>query len=368
MGRIMLESSRQPVCSSHPDQSGLRWLGWPGGGRTMPIRAAGDGFTLVELLVVITIIGILIALLLPAVQSAREAARRTQCANNLKQIGLGMLQHEQTFGFFPSGGWGWHWVGDPDRGSGAGQPGGWIYQILPYLEQMALRQMGSDGQPDVITETQRQQVAEATKVAVAVFNCPSRRRAIAYPHPIEKNWPSAVPASNLQAWNAYDVDFTGRTDYNCNAGDVVRQWGTGPSSLAAGIAGQGFTDMSASTGICFQRSQITAGDIRDGMSNTYLVGEKYLRPEDYTTGNSQSDDHSILVGDDIDLQKWTQNPPMQDRPGYIDHWRFGSAHAGIWQVCMGDGSVRAVSYSIDPETHRRLGNRRDGLPIDWAGQ
>ncbi|MGA2255954.1 MAG: DUF1559 domain-containing protein, partial [Thermoguttaceae bacterium] len=142
-------------------------LGDPVKGRIAMKRAA---FTLVELLVVIAIIGILIGLLLPAIQSAREAGRRLQCRNQLKQMGLAALNHVSTTGWFPTGGWGWVWVGDPNRGYDKGQPGGWAYNILPYIEFNYLHEMGSgkSGSPE-----QMAGALEMTKTPIPTFYCPS---------------------------------------------------------------------------------------------------------------------------------------------------------------------------------------------------
>src|SRR5690242_9246733 len=99
-------------------------------------------FSLVELLVVIAIISTLIALLLPAIQAARESTRRAHCQNNLRQIALALLDFHDVYKIFPNGGWGHEWVGDPDRGVGARQPGGWIYSLLPFIEEPSLYESG----------------------------------------------------------------------------------------------------------------------------------------------------------------------------------------------------------------------------------
>ncbi len=325
-----------------------------------------NAFTLVELLVVIAIIGILIGLLLPAVQAARESARRAQCGNNLHQLALAWQQHHEKFGYFPSGGWGWHWTGDPDRGPGRNQPGSWIFSILPYMEQENLYKLASDGDPAVISAAQKQKADQAARVPLAGFHCPTRRRPIPYECVI-------YARQNAPLHNADRPTQTNRSDYEANAGSVIVMWGGGPDPqvwngvIPSNPPDSNFADMSASNGLTYQRSEVKAAHVRDGLSNTYMVAEKYLNPDNYVSPLDIGDDHSMFAGDDLDPHGWTYELPAPDQAGVANYTRFGSAHVGTFNVAMADGSARAVRYNIDAEVHRRLGNRKDGLPVDMSG-
>jgi prepilin-type N-terminal cleavage/methylation domain-containing protein/prepilin-type processing-associated H-X9-DG protein len=314
------------------------------------------GFTLVELLVVIAIVGMLVALLLPAVQSARESGRRTQCSNNLKQLGAAMLAHHEANNFFPSGGWGWYLVGDPDRGTGPNQPGGWCYTLLPYLDQDGLYRMGAG-----MTDAQKM-VVNATRIAtpVPIFNCPTRRRFV-----IE------VSTSNAP-YNSNPAPFAAKTDYAVNSGypSPFYPYSTqGPPTIAQGdamTAQNSWLDLSGiCQGISYLRSQVPIEKIHDGTSNTYMIGEKYLNPNAYVTGTDPADNESLYSGYNNDTNRSGNGwQPMQDLAGTTNPDTFGSAHTGSFNMVFCDGSVHAISYGIDAETHRRLSCINDGLPVD----
>ncbi len=118
------------------------------------------------------------------------------------------------------------------------------------------------------------------------------------------------------------------------------------------------------TGICYLRSHVTLANVTDGASNTYLVGEKYLNPDSYFNGADPADDQTMYEGFDNDNHRSCLVPPRQDTPGFTSTEFFGSAHPSGCQFVFCDGSVHSISYSIDQETNRRLGNRRDGLALD----
>jgi prepilin-type N-terminal cleavage/methylation domain-containing protein len=308
-------------------------------------------FTLIELLVVIAIIIVLIGLLMPAVQKARETAKRTQCMNNLKQIGLGMMNHYSTYRRFPADGWGWLWCGEPDRGTNHTQPGGWVYNLLPYAEQTNLRQLGV-GEQDPVKK--KAAIAAVIQTPLAMFNCPSRRRVVAYPN-----------GKNISYYNAAAVSKLGRTDYAGNSGDVVTdQNGPGPGSLQEGDDPSFWNKdpyNKVYTGVLYQRSEIDLNDITAGASTTFLVGEKYLDPDAYETGLDDSDNENMYVGFDNDNTRITAYPPMHDQVGYKKddrYLRFGSNHFAGLNMVYCDGSVHFIEFTVDPAVFKKQGNRK----------
>ena len=315
------------------------------------------GFTLVELLVVIAIVAMLIVLLLPAVQAAREAARRSTCLNNLRQLAIGCLNHHEQLGFFPSGGWGRHWVCDPDRGFGKRQPGGWAYHVLPFIEEQALHDLGAGKDQQTKKTLNKQRITSPRPI----FYCPSRREARLYP---------VDSFSHNRQPNFTDpLTVVARTDYAANGGDAVsglfgNGWSDGPSSLEEGDTTYRWPSLSGHRGITANRSEIGMGKVVDGASKTYLVGEKYLNPDSYLNGQDWGDNHNLFSGDDMEIVRFggAASPLQRDRRGVIGFFTFGSAHATGAHMAMCDGSARQVEYSIDLEIHGRLANRRDQLP------
>ncbi len=280
------------------------------------------GFTLVELLVVITIIGILIALLLPAVQAAREAARQTQCKNNLKELALGCLNHESNIGRLPTGGWGYAWTGDADRGNDWRQPGGWIYNILPFIEQPGLYEMGA-GLP---TAQKNAQHLLRLTTPLSVMSCPTRRAALAYP------WDQSAAAGGPRGVvNAGTPSVANRSDYASSGGSRYTSanapvnppaWNSAPPNSGAGPASltevenpPGQMTVNARTtfaniakyadGVIYAGSMLTMAEISDGTSHTYLLGEKHVQPVYYTTGTDQGDNEDAFAGDNADISRWT---------------------------------------------------------------
>ncbi|QDV71895.1 glycosyltransferase [Botrimarina mediterranea] len=256
------------------------------------------GFTLIEICVVIAIIGTLLAIALPAVQMAREASRRSSCVNNLRQQALAAKLHIDAYQHFPTGGWGEEWVGDPDLGFGPRQPGGWIYNVLPFVEQAALRDLGS-GQS---TDEKKQSLKQLMMTPLEVLNCPSRRKSEIYPYR------GPLPLKNVDP-----PPEVAKSDYAIN-----------------------FT-------LSYKRSEVIVAEVLldKGMSKTLLTAEKGLNQRDYATGESAGDRLSMYTGDCEDVRRTVSNAPTGDRSG--GNGGFGGPHPNGCNVAYGDGSVRFVA-------------------------
>jgi prepilin-type N-terminal cleavage/methylation domain-containing protein/prepilin-type processing-associated H-X9-DG protein len=342
----------------------------------VPRRAPRRGFTLVELLVVIAIIGILIALLLPAIQAAREASRKIQCRNNLRQMGLAVQNHLSAFRTFPSAGWGWDWVGDPDRGFGRRQPGGWAFSLLSFEEE---KQIWAYGRGISLTTNPTQKLAAAwpqMHTPINIYYCPSRPRigillpwrngGGSWPH--NAGWTSGPSLTNRDT-------FVNKGDYAANegSGSPSPHEVAGPDSYKSGDTGT-YTWPNAGlyTGVCYCRSELTVPQIKDGTSKTLIIGEKFLPIDEYNTGSNPADNESITTGFDNDNMRvaWPTFPPLQDmlstaRNAPSDTTvEYGSAHSGGFNAVFCDCSVHVIDYEIDINVFQNLCARNDGKTLD----
>lgn len=309
------------------------------------VRSRG-GFTLVELLVVIAIIGVLVALLLPAVQAAREAARRMQCINKLKQLGLALHNHHDAKGAFPAGGKSmstksltstdWCTTDTVDK---TREP--WTVAVLPYLEQVNLYE--SFDFKAAFTSTSNAAGAAKNdanfKLNNPLYQCPSD--------------PNARPNSNYTSY--FGVQ------------------GGGPDSLksCASSSGQRLFYLN---GILHFNSQTTFGDVRDGTTNTFLVGEtRYCltptgRSDGFHTGwasGAKTDAFGtpcVLAAARDQMNSVAQHGGNSDTLNTMTKL-FGSFHVGGCHFAMADGSVHFVSENINLDVYRTLAIRDDGLPV-----
>ena len=309
------------------------------------------GFTLIELLVVIAIIALLIALLLPAVQKVREAADRTQCAHNLKQIGLAchsyadanktclppsrtMYGLQDELGEFFNG-----IDNEPDGDETFGPT--WAVYLMPYLEQEPLYKLWNTkfdintppwGTPYV------GQSPQAVQGIVPVYFCPSRRS------------PSTPPMLSLSG----DGPLPGALgDYACCVGTTGADfWNFAVSSALP----NGTFKVGSPPGL-----GVRLGEITDGTSNTFLIGEKHVQDGQFGQGNN---DCCIYDGSNILCSSRSAgiNYPLAQSvndPG----WKFGSYHTAVCQFVYADASVHALNVGISPQVLELLANMKDGQPI-----
>ena len=301
-------------------------------------RRTRAGFTLVELLVVIAVIGILIALLLPAVQAAREAARRMHCANNLKQIGLALHNYHDAHKRFPPGTTVTvRYMGHPNRGWS------FLVQLLPYVEAS-----NATAGIELMYDKDDKWLGDLGKRRVSLFLCPS------YENPSFNNpHPALGPVYGMDYYGVMGAKETG-----CPSPPGARypiipippMW----MDNGCGCGGH------ANTGILYPNSAVRIGDVRDGTSNTLMVGEiawdtEQFWPWTYGTSDGYVGVYSAKhVRHPINSTKSITGVPV---PGNFNDGSFASMHPGGAQFVFADGSVEFLSETIDLALYRALATR-----------
>ena len=299
-------------------------------------RARRAGFTLVELLVVIAIIGVLVALLLPAVQSAREAARRMQCQNNLKQIGLGLHNYHDTYGTFPPGSF-WYGASTNNRGS-------ILIQLLPFIEQQNLY-----SRFDFTKEIDAQTAMEGT--IVPTYVCPSdNNRSLLSGRAIHNYAASAGP-----------------TPHGDNSACSCASWASFNTYATTAVPTAKYGGPHAGP---FYRTGVVTNmaDCTDGLSNTIYFGE--VRRDcsvHIQQGWMRSNDGNGLVATQVPINYDSCKPNDADGCKKPCNWNtelaFKSMHPGGAQFVLGDGSIHFFPETIDHAVYQLLGARADGKPF-----
>jgi prepilin-type N-terminal cleavage/methylation domain-containing protein len=323
------------------------------------------GANLIEVLIAITIISMLMTLILPAVQSARSAARTTACSNNLRQVGVAIQNHHAAQNSFPTNGWGFLWVGDPDRGFGRDQPGGWIFNTLPYMEQDHIRSIAGGLQED--SPAKKTATAKMLMSPVLGWNCPERRGS----RLLQLNG-SYEPHNSDAVTQAARSDFAANGgSTSCEAKAAKPRLTPGPESFAAAATStwvEEFARLATEcNGIVHPGSLVGYQHVTDGTTHTYLVGEKYIQPQHYLDGRSEGDERTLYVGANREITRWGEELPRYDRALDSGHSAWGSSHPTGYNMVFCDGSLHFMSYNIDAAVHKRLSNRRDGEAVDLSG-
>lgn len=293
------------------------------------------GFTLIELLVVIAIIAILIALLLPAVQQAREAARRTQCKNNLKQIGLALHNYHDTHRVFPPG-----WIAVNELGIPSAHEGtsgvGWGTGILPYIEQNNIYQLFDSRLP--LTDPAN---APFLRSQIAAYKCPSDPQPNFFAIVEEGGGPvlAELPSANY---------------IGCFGPESLDDCESSPGSLPVMADGT-----CKGSGTFYHNSSVKIAWITDGTSNTFMVGERKTRAdlEWHTSWPGM-----IAEGEEAFQRVCGSADHVPNDPHH--HFDdFSSPHTGGAQFCLGDGSVRFISENIDHGVYQGLATIQGGEVI-----
>lgn len=384
------------------------------------------GATMLELLTTMSFVVTLASLTLPGVQSVRESARLLACRHNVSQLALACTSYETSLRSFPSGGWGPNWLALRDRTGDTSQPGSWLFSVLPFMGENGGRSLPASSKalaaayptfaaqpmPMLACPSRRKSAAlpvtgttgflvgggfnatvtKATRSDYCingggVGNCPplsqfpappgvSGGRAVPICHAVKGN-PSAgrtlrVSQATLAIHKTHANDLLGDCTTCMQPVEAVMAQ---PTYLTQGDLWRAMTPETRAVklrdfaipdlqdGIVQRMSRLRSRSISDGLSNTYLLGEKYVAADTYLTGEDAGDSRPLMVGYSSDTVRWGTAAPYPDSRGVSRPTSFGSPHVEGWNAAFADGTVRTVSFTIDATLHRQLSRRADAAGV-----